>query len=563
MTAARRARGRRAAPAGIAFHRAGAFWTGTVAIALGVLGHLPAFVASAATGYRLAGMPMTAEMLAGMALISGGMLLAAWGLLPRRPAADARPQRAPRYHRYHLAALDDAPLTPAHWGLLFVLGIALIVDVMKPATLGFVLPGMRNEYGLTALPLSVFPMSALTGTVVGSVFWGVLADRLGRRAAILLSAIMFVGTAICGAMPAFGWNVFMCFVMGAAAGGMLPIVYALMAESVPARKRGWLVVLHGGMGTVGGYLAASGAAALLEPHFGWRILWFLNLPTGLLMIWLNRWIPESPRFLLESGRVQEARGVMARYGVVLAPDGDGAPAPDPGGASAPAPAGARIGELFRPALLPRTMTVLLYGLAWGIVNWGFVTFLPTAMRDAGFDARRASGLLFLSSLIAVPGTVLVAYLYGRWSSKRTMIAYAAATGLTLLAFAAVDPAAGGRPLTLTALVVALLLGSGGVIAMLSPYTAEVYPTHLRGTGSGFAAASSKLGGIFGPPIVVALLAATGGLTVAAAAAAAPMLLAAGVLAANGLETRGRRLEEISSGEQTAAAPAPEAVPPVG
>jgi putative MFS transporter len=91
----------------------------------------------------------------------------------------------------------------------------------------------------------------------------------------------------------------------------------------------------------------------------------------------------------------------------------------------------------------------------------------------------------------------------------------------------------------------LLVSSGGVIAMLSPYTAEVYPTHLRGTGSGFAAASSKVGGIFGPPVVASLLAATGALTIPALAAAAPVLLAAGVLAAKGLETRGRRLEDIS------------------
>jgi len=72
-----------------------------------------------------------------------------------------------------------------------------------------------------------------------------MADRVGRRAAILLASLMFIGTAICGAMPSFAANLLMCFLMGLAAGGMLPIVYALMAESVPAKSRGWLVVLHG------------------------------------------------------------------------------------------------------------------------------------------------------------------------------------------------------------------------------------------------------------------------------------------------------------------------------
>ena len=533
---------------GIAFHHAGAFWVGTAAIAVGVVLHLPGFFAASDMGYRMVGMPMGDEMLAGMALIVGGILLAGWGLFPRLAELGAPPAAGHGVH-FHLEAMDDATLTGAHWGLLFVLGVALIVDVMKPATLGFVIPGMKIEYELTALQVSIFPISALTGTVVGSIFWGVLADRLGRRAAILLSSIMFIGTAICGAMPRFGWNVFMCFLMGAAAGGMLPIVYALMAESVPARKRGWLVVLHGGMGTVGGYLAASGAAALLEPHFGWRILWFLNLPTGLLMLWLNRWIPESPRFLLHRGRLDEAREVMARYGVTIAEDA--APVAGPAGAS-PLGEYAEIGQLFTPALLPKTATVLLYGLGWGIVNWGFITFLPTAMREAGIGTGRTSGLLFLSSLIAVPGTLLVAYLYGVWSSRRTMIVYAAATAATLLAFALLEPTSRGTPGLLIGLVVALLLSSGGVIAMLSPYTAEIYPTHLRGTGSGFAAASSKLGGVFGPPIVASLLATTGTLTIPAALSAVPIVLAAVALGARGVETRGRRLEELSAGDRPAA-----------
>lgn len=528
---------------GIAFHHASAFWAGTTAIAIGVLLHLPAFFGAASMGYRLVGMPMSHEMLAGMALVLGGILLAGWGLFPRRVRFGTP---TPARDGYHLKAMDDAPLSAAHWGLLIVLGIALIVDVMKPATLGFVIPGMRAEYALGALEVSIFPISALTGTVVGSVLWGILADRLGRRASILLSSIMFIGTAVCGAMPAFGWNLLMCFIMGAAAGGMLPIVYALMAESVPARKRGWLVVLHGGLGTVGGYLAASGAAALLEPHFGWRILWFLNLPTGLLMLWLNRWIPESPRFLLHCGRTDDAGAVMARYGVTI--ERSRTPA-----ATADGDAGratyAEVAQLFTPALLPRTVTVLLYGLAWGIVNWGFITFLPTALREAGIGTGRASGLLFFASMIAVPGTVLVAYLYGLWSSRRTMILYALATGASLLAFALVEPAsAGGSPVVLIGLVVALLVSSSGVISMLSPYTAEVYPTHLRGTGGGFAAASSKLGGIFGPPIVASLLATTGTLTVAALASAVPALVAALALAARGLETRGRRLEELSTGD---------------
>ena len=189
---------------------------------------------------------------------------------------------------------------------MVVLTVALVIDVMKPASLGFVVPGMIAEYGVSAATVAWLPFAALSGTVVGSVVWGWLADLYGRRASILLSAVMFVGTSICGAMPSLWWNIGMCFLMGAAAGGMLPVTYALLAETMPSKQRGWALVLVGGLGAVGGYLAASALSAWLQPIFSWRILWFLNLPTGLVLILLNAFIPESPKFLLARGRV--ARG---------------------------------------------------------------------------------------------------------------------------------------------------------------------------------------------------------------------------------------------------------------
>jgi putative MFS transporter len=148
---------------------------------------------------------------------------------------------------------------------------------------------------------------------VGSVVWGRIGDVFGRRAAILLSALMFMGTAICGAMPSFGWNLVMCFLMGASAGGLLPIAFTLMAEAIPAAHRGWLLVALGGIGTSAGYLLAAGAAAVLEPLFSWRVLWLLGLPTGALIVVLNRWIPESPRFLSNAGMEEAARAVLRRF----------------------------------------------------------------------------------------------------------------------------------------------------------------------------------------------------------------------------------------------------------
>lgn len=524
---------------GVSFEHPVAFWVGTVAVAAGVLAHLPDFLQSSSMGFHMGDMPMTGLMLWGMALIIGGLALTAYGLIPTHGGrADLQATRGVHFH-----AMDGARLTSLHWGMLFVLGIALIVDVMKPATLGFVVPGMKGEYGLKGAQIALLPLIALAGTTVGSIMWGWLADRMGRRAAILLASVLFMGTSICGFMPSYSWNILMCALMGVSAGGMLPIVYALMAESIPAKRRGWLVVLHGGMGAACGYLVAAGLAAWLEPHFTWRILWLPGLPSGLLLLVLNRWIPESPRYLLEHGRVQEAEDVMERYGIVLTRS-DESEAVE----SAPvvAEGDASIFALFRKPFAAHTATVVAYGLSWGLVNWGFLTFMPLILRDRGLSAGATSKLLFLSALVAVPGTLLVAYLYGLWSSKKSMILFAIVTCVSLVLFSAVDPGAAGRHSGwLMPLVVLLLLGSGGIISMLSPYTAEVYPTRLRGTGSGIAAGASKLGGIVAPPLAAWIIGVAPGFTTLGIVAAAPVAVSALVLAFAGIETRDRGLEELT------------------
>ena len=225
------------------------------------------------------------------------------------------PRSAPIAGTIEISAPEDAALGGAHWRLMLVLVIALIIDVMKPASLGFTIPGMVSEYAVPKATASLVPFAALIGTVTGSVLWGVIADIYGRKASILLSAVMFVGTSICGAMPSLAWNIGMCFMMGAAAGGMLPVTYALLAEMMPNKHRGWSLVLVGGLGAVGGYFAASGFSALLQPIFGWRILWLLNLPTGLIAGVARRVHSRSPPSSCSRAAAMPKRAtVMARFG---------------------------------------------------------------------------------------------------------------------------------------------------------------------------------------------------------------------------------------------------------
>src|SRR6476619_937360 len=528
----------------LSFHHPLAFWTGCAAVVAGVLLHMPMFAMGRMTNWQMVGMPMDNLMLSGMALIPLGLLLSTYGLMPRLDQMRQTLHGNGNHLHFHIA--DGVPLNREHWTLVLVLVTALAIDVMKPATLGFVMPGMSKEYQISKPTASTLALVALIGTTVGSVIWGRLADTVGRRAGILLSALMFMGTAICGAMPAFGWNLVMCFLMGASAGGLLPITFTLMAETIPAAHRGWLLVALGGVGTSAGYLLAAGSASLLEPMFSWRVLWLLNLPTGAIILILNRFIPESPRFLSNAGLEMQARAVLAKFAgraATRAVETDDARHPGAPVLDAPPPP-ATLRQLLHGRHARITWGLLVCGLAWGLANFGFVLWLPVNLAQLGVDPKAASALLARSAVYALQGIAVVIWLYHRWSSVRTLVLFIALTTLSLLAFAAMASMGLRSQAATIACTAALLVSVSGVIAMLIPYAAEIYPVHLRGTGSGVIAASSKFGGILGAGFGV--LGLLGQFTVSALTIAVPMALSGVLLWRAGIETRGQRLEEIEA-----------------
>ena len=498
-----------------------AFALGCVAVTVGVVMHVPMFLMGRTMHYRLAGMAMGWDMVFGMGLIVAGVGVAAYGLLPRNVAA----QRAAA-ETIEISAPEDAALGWPHWRLMLVLVVALIIDVMKPASLGFTIPGMVSEYAVPKATASLVPFAALIGTVTGSVLWGVIADIYGRKASILLSAVMFVGTSICGAMPSLAWNIGMCFMMGAAAGGMLPVTYALLAEMMPNKHRGWSLVLVGGLGAVGGYFAASGSSALLQPVFGWRILWLLNLPTGLTLVLLGGLIPESAKFLLARGRDAEARDVMARFGATAIRHD--APPPLPPGTVSHALTGAK--------LIGKLAALSVAAIAWGLVNFGLLLWLPADLVAKGYSMAVSSRLLAESALIAFPTVFVCALMYSRWSTKWSLVTMIAITIAGLAGVLRLELAGVGSPVLPVAL---LIVGSNGIIAILLPYTAESFPLRVRGRATGWVAACTKAGGVAAQALSIAALVPAMG--VAAGLIMVPTVLAVALCAWFGRETKGRDL----------------------
>jgi putative MFS transporter len=505
-----------------------AFWLGCAAVVVGVLTHVPMFLMGRENHYVLAGMPMGATMISGMVAIVAGIALAGYGLLPS-------PAQIPGTIE-PIAPPEDAPLSTRHWMVAGLLALALIIDIMKPASLGFVAPGMRAEYSIDSATVAWLPFAALMGTAVGSFVWGALADLYGRRGAILLSSVMFIGTAICGAMPSFWWNVGMCFLMGAAAGGMLPVAYALLAEIMPTRHRGWCLVLIGGVGAIGGFLVASASSALLQPTFGWRVMWLLNFPTGLVLVLMSPLLPESARFLQQMGRADEARAMLARFGVVMTkiPDALGSTVERYGikGSAAGAE---------RRGLIGITVALTLAALAWSLVNFGILLWLPSALVAEGRSVAAASALIARSTLIAAPVVLVSTWLYSAWSTKGSLIVMIGITTCGLLGLQLRSYEVGLFGNTVFELTL-LIIGTSGMIAILLPYTSENFPVRVRGRATGWVAGCSKLGGLLAQTLSV--LGAAPALSAAALAVSFPALGALLLLARYGRETRQRDLREL-------------------
>ncbi|MDL4821942.1 MFS transporter [Actinomadura opuntiae] len=552
---------------GITFAHPPAFWTGFIACVAGVALHLPMYIDSADMHYHMRGMAMDAPMLTGMALIVVGLALTAYGLVPRGLAASRRDGEV------RVRAAYDAPFRRAHIGLVIVMTTAVTIDAMKPITLSFVAPGMGKEYGLKSAlnpgghwPVALLPLFGLTGTVAGSFLWGWLGDHIGRRSSILLAGVMFVTTAVCGAMPSFGWNLAMCLLMGLAAGGMLPITFSLLAEMIPGRHRGWVMVLIGGNLALA-YAITSSLSSALVPHYSWRILWLLGMPTGVLLIALNHWIPESPRFLLAHGREDEARAIMTRYGAIedtagerpgaeTAPVTAPVPAAEPGagtpaaaGAAAVAEAvpaeerkeaahGAGFTPLFRPPFAGLSAAVVVLGLGIGLVTYGFQLWIPSNLQKLGLAQKTADAALRDSSLLGLPLVFIAAAMYGLWSAKKTIIVLTALTAAALVAFSFSGESLAHDRFWLYVLLAGPIVGTATIAAVLAAYSSEIYPTRIRSRGSGLSAGVGKLGGV-AVTIVLVVGATVPSINTTALLGAVPLLLAILVVAAFGVETRNR------------------------
>jgi putative MFS transporter len=302
-----------------------------------------------------------------------------------------------------------------------------------------------------------------------------------------------------------------------------------------------MMVLIGG-DIAGAYIVTSWIASTLASpaHFGWRMLWLIGLPTGLLLIALNRFIPESPRYLLQRGREEEARAVMARYGAVIVEEPEAEDAVDKSLKFA-------FRQIFSRPFLGLSAAVVLLALSIGLTQYGFQQWMPTNLQKLGFNQVSSSQILRDSALIGFPFSLPVALLYGFWSSKKTVLIMTSLTMAALLGFVLLGNSVVHHRVLLHILLVVPIWGIGILNSVLLAYTAEVYPTVIRARSSGVSAGAAKIGGVLILAMVAAALASPS-LRLTAGISVIPMAAAALVILFVGPETKRKQLERITEEE---------------
>jgi putative MFS transporter len=275
------------------------------------------------------------------------------------------------------------------------------------------------------------------------------------------------------------------------------------------------------------------------------------LPAALILLLRRNVVPESARFLVAKGRVREAREAAE---LLIGQIDDGArPKQESAGsedevAKKTSREGAAGGPRM-PGLYGRTFGLALFSFAWGLANFGFVTWLPTLLEDLAYPGRSSSGYLSLSALIALPALAITGYLLTKWSTRWTLASYAVGGALALVALGA---SASDELLTpflliiLAGLVFFFITSIGGAFSV---YAAEVFPTAIRARRSGIVAGVGKLGAVVGPYLGALWLAGEGSALGLQLPFAGALLLAAVVLAIAGVETRDLTLEQIDESRE--------------
>lgn len=412
------------------------------------------------------------------------------------PAGDSQLTRSDR--------LDRLPFTAQHRRLVLGSGTGWALDAMDVGLISFVMAALAQQWDLGTTTLSWIASIGFIGMAVGASLGGLLADRVGRRQVFALTLLIY---GLATGAAALSWSVgallVFRFLIGLGLGAELPVASTLVSEFAPARIRGRVVVALESFWAVGWLLAALiGYFVVPASDDGWRWAFALGAVPAVYAVVVRYGLPESVRFLESRGRYDEAESVVRRFedsaGVTPPP----APASEPAGKPREVPGP---GALWAPGL--RTRTASLWAVWFGVnfAYYGAFIWIPTLLVASGLDLVRSFEYTLIITLAQLPGYAVAAVLVEVWGRRATLSLFLAGSAVSAMLFGSADSATAiiGFGMMLSF----FNLGAWGALYAISP---EVYPTVLRGTGTGWAAGFGRIASVLAPLSVPVLLDIGGG-----------------------------------------------------
>lgn len=436
-----------------------------------------------------------------------------------------------------LERLEALPVGRFHYKLLLVTGLGWLFDSMDTGLIAFILPVLAKEWGLAPGQMGLIGSIGLIGMALGAVISGTVADRIGRKKVFTITVLLY---SIASAFCALSWNyqslLVFRFLVGFGLGGELPVAATLVSEYAPSRVRGRFIVLLESFWGLG-WIAAACIAYFFIPVYGWRMAFLIGALPALYVCLIRLHMPESVRYLLARGRVDEARQIVLSLEKQLH-----VPSALFTGETEPVPvvAKASFRELWKKPFMSRTIMLWLVWFGINFSYYGIFMWLPSLVFQQGFTVVKTFEYVLIMTLAQLPGYYCAAWLVDKIGRKYTLSAFLLFSGVASYFFGHASTAA---TLMMWGSVMSFFnLGAWGV---LYTYTPEQYPTAIRALGSGWAAGFGRFGGMAAPMMVGALLARSFGFASVFYMFALVFAAVAVIVLSLGVESKQKDLESLS------------------